>query len=83
MRNDELPKSPDELVAAIRSYKSLPPVADRKRIRLAVGVSTRQMGAALGVSHMAIHNWERGYHPGTSELAKKYVDLLRRLEELA
>lgn len=82
MRLDELPTSPDELIAAIKKRDALPTTAERKRIRMAVGVSVRQMGAALGVSHMSIQNWERGGNPGTSEMAEKYADLLRRLEEL-
>jgi transcriptional regulator with XRE-family HTH domain len=64
-----------ELVRAAR----LPPPAERRRIRLAAGVSLRRMGDELGVSAVTVHNWEtNGDGPGL-ENATRYRRLLEQL----
>lgn len=64
-----------ELVRASR----LPPPAERRRIRLAAGVSLRRMGDALGVTAPTVHNWENSGDGPSMENAARYRALLEQL----
>lgn len=55
----------------------------RVAARTNVGVSTRELGAALGVTHAAVANWEKGrYNPQKWEQEDAYFDALEKLEAL-
>lgn len=66
-------------LAALVLAARLPPPAERRRVRLAAGVSLRRMGEALGVSAPTVHNWENGHEGPSMENAKKYRTLLDQL----
>lgn len=52
-----------ELLERVRSRKALPAPSERRMIRERAGVSLRELGAAIGVSHVAITRWETGASP--------------------
>ena len=73
--------SADELLERLRSRRQLPPADERQRIREAAGLSLRQVGDALGVTHSLIRHWERGGTPREQHAA--YAELLERLRGVA
>jgi transcriptional regulator with XRE-family HTH domain len=71
-----------ELLARVRSLRRLPLPAERRLIRDRAGVSLRELGAAIGVSHVAIARWEAGGQPASPAHVTAYgriLDELRRL----
>jgi DNA-binding transcriptional regulator YiaG len=77
-----LPASVDELLKRVHARRKLPPADERRRIREAVGLSLRDVGAALGVSHTAVSDWEAGAMPRERQRAT-YALLLDELRRLA
>ena len=71
----------DELLERVRSRRLLPDAAERRRIRVAAGVSQRELASALGVSWTAIQRWEQGSRPRTH--LELYATALTRLHEAA
>ena len=67
------------LLERVRARR-LPPPAERRRLREAAGLSLRDVGEAVGVSHAAVSRWERGAHPRSS--IGSYAELLAGLQEL-
>ncbi len=70
----------DTLIDRVRTRNTLPPPAERVRIRKAAGVSQRELAAALGVSWTAVQRWETGATPRSS--SAEYAYALRRMQEL-
>jgi transcriptional regulator with XRE-family HTH domain len=70
----------EQLLEQVRSRRRLPPPAERRRIRKQAGVSLRDMGAALGVSHSLVAKWEAGATP--RERREAYAQLLADLERI-
>lgn len=66
-----------DLVRAAR----LPEPAERRRIRIAAGVSLRRVAEELGVSIPTVHNWENGKDGPSLENAAAYRALLDQLAE--
>lgn len=67
-------KSLDERLSAFRELQNVAPRSGWVRaIRDSLGMTTRQMGRRLGVSHTAVSNLERSERMGTIQL-----DTLRR-----
>jgi DNA-binding XRE family transcriptional regulator len=60
----------------------LPPLAERRRIRIQSGASLRRMGAELGVTATAVHHWENGVDNPSLENAVNYRRLLDQLAAL-
>ena len=71
----------DELLERVRSRRTLPPAAERRRIREAAGVAQRELARALGVSWTAIQRWESGAMPRSH--VDDYAGALRGLRELS
>lgn len=72
----------DQLLERVRRARTVPP-QERKRIRTEAGISARVMGEALGVSHAAVMNWEKGrYDPRDAEQFDAYFDLLERIDQI-
>jgi DNA-binding transcriptional regulator YiaG len=71
----------DELLSRVRARRTLPPAAERRRIREAAGVSMREMARALGTSLTNVQRWEEGARPRKYEAA--YARLLEELRRLA
>jgi DNA-binding transcriptional regulator YiaG len=69
-----------ELLERVRSRRGLPSPAERRRIREQAGVSLRELGMAIGVSHVAITRWEAGAQPASAAHAKAYGRLLEELK---
>ena len=70
----------DALIEQVRSRRELPRPDERRRIRMAAGVSQRELARALGVSWTAIQRWEAGATP-RSHVAE-YAEALERLAGL-
>ena len=71
----------DELLESVRSRRTLPVAEERRRIRKAAGLTLRDVGAAIGVSHTAVRSWEEGSTPRENRAA--YAHLLDELKRLS
>jgi transcriptional regulator with XRE-family HTH domain len=59
----------------------LPAPDQRKSIRVAYGVSQKDVADVLGVSRLTISMWERGQTEPKAEHAQKYAELLHSMSE--
>jgi transcriptional regulator with XRE-family HTH domain len=71
----------ETLLEQVRSRRQLPPPSERRAIRLQAGLSLRDIGDALGVSHVAVSRWEGGATPRETRAA--YAQLLEELQRIA
>jgi hypothetical protein len=71
-----------ELLARVRSRRRLPFPEERRLIRKRARVSMRELGAAIGVSHVAIARWEAGAEPANPEHVAAYGRILAGLRRL-
>jgi DNA-binding transcriptional regulator YiaG len=71
-----------ELLARVRSLRRLPLPEERRLIRERAGVSLRELGGAVGVSHVAIARWEAGAEPANPEHVAAYGRILAELRRL-
>jgi DNA-binding transcriptional regulator YiaG len=69
-----------ELLARLRVRRTLPPAAERKKIRIAAGASLRDVARALDTSPASVFRWEQGASPG--ERTAAYAQLLEWLRRL-
>ena len=65
----------------IRKRAALPDPEERRRLRLAAGLSQADVGVAAGVSAAAVSQWERGAREPTGEALEAYVRVLGVLRE--
>ncbi|MER5353464.1 hypothetical protein ABT093_24400 [Kitasatospora sp. NPDC002551] len=72
--SDELFHSVDELLAAVST--GLPVPAERKRLRLAAGLTPAQIAAALRVNSALVQGWEDGSAVPGPDIAPAYARLL-------
>ena len=73
----------DELIANARSRKrGLPTRAERKAIRTNARVGLRELGAAVGVSAMAIYRWETDNDPRQLQHLERYRRALDGLAKI-
>ncbi|MGK4578462.1 helix-turn-helix domain-containing protein [Kitasatospora sp. HPMI-4] len=72
--SDELFDSVDELLAAVRT--GLPVPAERKRLRLAAGLTPTQIAAALRVDSALVRGWEDGTAVPGPDITPAYARLL-------
>jgi DNA-binding transcriptional regulator YiaG len=77
---DALPATVETLVARARLRGALPPPEERARIRLAAGCTLGEVGDVIGVSHEAVRTWELGIREPGPENARRYGELLERLQ---
>ncbi|SDJ37594.1 helix-turn-helix domain-containing protein [Streptomyces indicus] len=61
----------DALLASVQEEAALPPAAERRRLREALGLSRTQVATALGVSASTVGGWESGRDP-SGEIRAKY-----------
>ncbi|WP_199547509.1 helix-turn-helix domain-containing protein [Streptomyces sp. N35] len=61
----------DALLASVQEETALPPSAERRRLREALGLSRTQVAAVLGVSASTVGGWESGREP-SGEIRAKY-----------
>jgi hypothetical protein len=69
----------ETLMAQVRSRRQLPPRHERREIRARAGVSLRDVGTAIGVSHSLVRYWEQSGDP-RGEHRAAYAELLERLK---
>ncbi|MGE7439781.1 helix-turn-helix domain-containing protein [Kitasatospora sp. NPDC001175] len=72
--SDDLFNSVDELLAAVRT--GLPVPAERKRLRLAAGLTPAQIAAALRVNSALVQGWEDGTAVPGPDITPAYARLL-------
>lgn len=81
MQDDE---SIDEMIARIvvngKPLGLLPPPSERKRLRMAFGITQAKLAGELGVSRQMIVAYERGSEP-TGETRDKYRKILNALSQ--
>ena len=71
------------LVDRLRARNGLPAPTDRARIRVAAGVSQREVARELGVAKMSVRRWELGEcNPGPENITA-YARLLDDLQMVA
>jgi transcriptional regulator with XRE-family HTH domain len=70
----------ETLLEQVRSRRQLPPPSERRTIRQQAGLSLRDIGDALGVSHVAVSRWEAGATP--RETRADYAALLEELRRI-
>jgi DNA-binding XRE family transcriptional regulator len=71
----------DELLVRVEMMRRLPTPEERKRIRVAAGLTRDEVGSVLGVTSTAIYQWETGKaDPGKASIGP-YVELLERLNK--
>ena len=68
-----------EIVEEVRLTKSLPPPMMRRALREAAGLTQERLGAALGVSRIAICRWESGRRKPRAKHRAAYASLLAAL----
>lgn len=68
-----------ELLDRIRERKGLPEPSECRRIRMAAGVSIRDVAREIGVSPMSVQRWETGFcRPGIAAAAR-YSQLIQEM----
>ena len=72
----------DLALAELLRAGQLPPLAERRRIRIQSGASLRRMGEEIGVTATAVHRWEKGIDNPSLENAVRYRLLLDQLAAL-
>jgi DNA-binding transcriptional regulator YiaG len=70
----------ETLIEQAKLRRQLPPPPLRRALREQAGLSKSSVGAAIGVSAMAILHWERGTRRPNPEHLAKYAALLRSLQ---
>lgn len=71
--------SPKALVVETRLRRSLPPPAQRRRIRELAGHTQERVAAALGVSRVTVGRWEAGVRLPRGQQLRRYALLLDQL----
>lgn len=64
-----------------RAADTLPPPAERVRLRTAQGLSQAQVAEALDVTRGAVSGWEKGRYEPRGEVRAQYAELLRLISE--
>jgi DNA-binding transcriptional regulator YiaG len=70
----------DALMAEVEARRALPPPPVRRAIRRAAKVSQEKVGAAVGVTGVAVLHWEHGRVEPSSEHVGPYVEVLNKLK---
>ena len=73
----------DELENRVKDRRALPSPEMRRAIRKAAGLTHEDLAGPLQVSRQAVAHWEAGTRRPRPRHLAGYVDLLRRLQELA
>ena len=65
----------------LRVRRELPPPAECRRLRLAAGISLREIADLVGVTPPAVLHWETERRRVSDEYLEAYVGVLRLLRE--
>ena len=63
----------------VRELRELPDPSERRRLRQTAGVSTIDVGRAIGVAPQTIGMWERGQRRPSARHLAAYLEVLRVL----
>ncbi|MFG3179834.1 helix-turn-helix domain-containing protein [[Kitasatospora] papulosa] len=74
--------SVEALLEEARLNASIPPPAERQRLREAASLSRAQVAAAVGVGRTTVANWETGHSDPTPPGRLPYLRLLKGLAEI-
>ncbi|MEV5672846.1 helix-turn-helix transcriptional regulator (plasmid) [Streptomyces sp. NBC_01201] len=74
--------SVEALLEEARLNASIPPSAERQRLREAANLSRAQVAAAVGVGRTTVANWETGHSDPTPPARLPYLKLLKGLAEI-
>ncbi|MFE7758532.1 helix-turn-helix transcriptional regulator, partial [Streptomyces sp. NPDC057429] len=74
--------SVEALLEEARLNASIPPPAERQRLREAASLSRAQVAAAVGVGRTTVANWETGHSDPTPPGRLPYLKLLKGLAEI-
>ncbi|MBM7443139.1 helix-turn-helix transcriptional regulator [Streptomyces sp. HB132] len=74
--------SVEALLEEARLNASIPPPAERQRLREAANLSRAQVAAAVGVGRTTVANWETGHSDPTPPGRLPYLQLLKGLAEI-
>jgi len=74
--------SVEALLEEARLNASIPPPAERQRLREAANLSRAQVAAAVGVGRTTVANWENGHSEPTPPGRLEYLRLLKGLAEI-
>ncbi|MFE6189140.1 helix-turn-helix domain-containing protein [Streptomyces sp. NPDC056465] len=74
--------SVEALLEEARLNASIPPPAERQRLREAANLSRAQVAAAVGVGRTTVANWETGHSDPTPPGRLPYLKLLKGLAEI-
>ena len=74
--------SVEALLEEARLNASMPPPAERQRLREAANLSRAQVAAAVGVGRTTVANWETGHSEPTPPGRLEYLKLLKGLAEI-
>ncbi|MFC8226361.1 helix-turn-helix transcriptional regulator [Streptomyces sp. NPDC057287] len=77
-----LETSVEALLEEARLNASIPPPAERQRLREAANLSRAQVAAAVGVGRTSVANWETGVSDPTPPGRLPYLKLLKGLAEI-
>ncbi|GAA2964062.1 helix-turn-helix domain-containing protein [Kitasatospora cinereorecta] len=72
----------EALLEEARLNASIPPPAERQRLREAASLSRAQVAAAVGVGRTTVANWETGHSDPTPPGRLLYLKLLKGLAEI-
>ena len=77
----ELERKLDALIASKRERVDLPPPAERRALRKALGLTLQEVAGLVGCSHVAVVHWERGERTPQGANRTRYRELLEALEK--
>jgi transcriptional regulator with XRE-family HTH domain len=71
----------DELTTRVRTRASLPPPAERRKLREAAGVSLADVARVVGCSPTSVFTWERGVYEPRGDNLTGYAEVLRMFRD--
>ena len=77
----ELEQKLDALIASKREVVDLPPPAERRALRKALGLTVQEVAGLVGCSHVAVVHWEKGQRTPQGDNRTRYRELLDALEK--
>lgn len=71
----------EPLLERIAATSSLPPAAERGRLRRALGIQQVEVARDLGVSPQSVWAWETGRSEPSGQHRRRYAELLNAMRE--
>ena len=77
----ELEQKLDALIASKREVVDLPPPAERRALRKALGLTGQEVAGLVGCSHVAVVHWEKGERTPQGDNRTRCRELLDALRK--